>query len=113
MLARLRERADRQGITNVRTHLTDMASATALESGSFDRAWIVTVLGEIFDPESALGHLYRVLKPGGVLSISELLPDPHYQPRKKVLSLAQSAGFEPAGHWHNFLAYTQNFAKTI
>jgi hypothetical protein len=30
-----------------------------------------------------------------------------------VLSLAQSAGFEPAGHWHNFLAYTQNFAKTI
>lgn len=82
-----------------------------LPPGHFDRAWLVTVLGEIPDKESALAHIYRALKPGGTLSIAEVLPDPHYQRRATVLRLAQSAGFEPVQHWSNRLAYTQNFVK--
>lgn len=112
MLARLEERVANAGITNITTRLMDVSSPVdSLESGRFDRAWLVTVLGEIPDKEGALRQIFRALKPGGTLSITELLPDPHYQRRSKVLALAQGAGFEPAQHWGNLLAYTQNFVK--
>jgi ubiquinone/menaquinone biosynthesis C-methylase UbiE len=111
MLAHLRENAAQVGVTNLEAHQMDITTADNLETGSFDRAWLVTVLGEIPDKETALRNLYRVLKPGGTLSITEIFPDPHYQRRETVLSLAQAAGFEPGQYWGSFFMYTQNFSK--
>lgn len=111
MLDRLQQRAARAGVMNIESRLMDVASGDALDAGSFDRAWLVTVLGEILEKEAALDHIYRALKPGGTLSITEILPDPHFQRHDTVLQLAQSAGFCPTQHWGNFLAYTQNFMK--
>lgn len=111
MLARLAKRAAAAGVTNIESRLMDIAAGASLPPDHFDRAWLVTVLGEIPDKESALVHIFRALKPGGTLSISEVLPDPHYQRRATVLRLAQGAGFEPVHHWSNRLAYTQNFVK--
>ena len=43
--------------------------------GTFDAAFMMTVLGEIPDQEAALGELQRVLKPGGRLVIGEFIFD--------------------------------------
>ncbi|MDT8305137.1 MAG: class I SAM-dependent methyltransferase [Anaerolineae bacterium] len=111
MLARLWQRAESAGLTNIETRLMDVGAGEGLEPGCFDRAWLVTVLGEIPDRERGLQAIYGALKPGGTLSITEILPDPHYQRHKTVLELVQSAGFEPTQHWRNLFAYTQNFVK--
>jgi ubiquinone/menaquinone biosynthesis C-methylase UbiE len=111
MLARLAQRAAAAGVTNIESRLLDIAAGESLTADHFDRAWLVTVLGEIPDKESALAHIYRALRPGGTMSITEVLPDPHYQRRATVLRLAHLAGFEPVQHWSNRLAYTQNFVK--
>ncbi len=111
MLQRLSERLSRAGLANVEPRLQDITAEGALEPDSYDRAWLVTVLGEIPGREAALRNIYRALRPGGTLSITEILPDPHYQRLSTVLRLAQQAGFEPEGYWGTFLSYTQNFIK--
>ena len=111
MLARLEQRASREGITNIESRLLDAGVDDSLGSDRFDRAWLVTVLGEILDKEAALRAICRALKPGGTLSITEVLPDPHAQRQTTGLMLAQSAGFEPAQQWRSLFAFNQNFVK--
>ncbi len=60
---------------------------------------------------AALRNIRRILKPGGTLSVTEILADPHYQRRETVLRLAREAGFEPGSYWRKGLAYTQNLVK--
>lgn len=69
----------------------------------------MTVLGEIPDRLVALGELRRVLKPGGRLSVTEVLPDPDYLLRTEVINMAQRAGFELEEQRGSFFCYTLNF----
>jgi ubiquinone/menaquinone biosynthesis C-methylase UbiE len=48
--------------------------------GTFDAAFMMTVLGEITDQETALGELRRVLKLGGRLVVGEFIFDWHAVP---------------------------------
>ena len=64
-----------------------------LERDAFDRAFLVTVLGEVPEPERALREIYESLKPGGILSVTEVLPDPDYLPRGRLRRLVEGAGF--------------------
>jgi ubiquinone/menaquinone biosynthesis C-methylase UbiE len=82
-----------------------------LERGRFDRAFLVTVLGEIHDRPAALAEIHAALKPGGLLSVSELIPDPHYQSRGRVERLAREAGFKPDRVFGTWLAFTANFVR--
>ena len=72
-------------------------------------------MGEIPDRGAALRQCHAALKVGGVLSITEIFPDPHYQPRSTVIRLAQEAGFtvqSVVGHWYFFTAsFVKNEAK--
>ena len=111
MLDWLRRRVAEARLTNVEARLGDIAIDADLPAASFDRTWLVTVLGEIPDRAAALRNIYRVLKPGGTLSITEIAGAPHYQRRTAVVSLCQEAGFQPADHWGTALAFTQNFVK--
>jgi ubiquinone/menaquinone biosynthesis C-methylase UbiE len=77
----------------------------------FDRALLVTVLGEIPDRESALCEIFDALKPGGRLSVTEVIFDPHFQSRQSVARLAHSAGFREKAFHGNRIAYTLNFEK--
>jgi len=92
MLARLGERMLDKGVTNVLPIRAGLGQG-ALDAEQFDRAIMVTVLGEIPDREAALREIYGALKPGGVLSITEVLPDPHYQSRRTVRSMGERVGF--------------------
>jgi len=75
MIAAVERKVREAGLTNVETHVAS-AYELPLDDESTDRAFLVTVLPEILDRQRALAELRRVLKPGGLLSITEEFPDP-------------------------------------
>jgi ubiquinone/menaquinone biosynthesis C-methylase UbiE len=110
MIRRARQAVARAGLANV-AFLEAGLGEGRLPAQSFDRALLVTVLGEIPDRRGALREIYSSLKPGGLLSVTETLPDPHYQPRRKVKALAQEAGFRLRGEFGNWFTFTVNLEK--
>ncbi len=110
MIDKLRRKLTRDNPGNVEVIHAD-ATNVVLPRGCADLVFLCTVLGEIPDRQKALANCYEALKPGGRLSITEILGDPHYQSRAKVRELAQQAGFEPQNVGGNWRMYTANFHK--
>jgi ubiquinone/menaquinone biosynthesis C-methylase UbiE len=111
MLQKLMERIKSNELTNVRFILGGAGQGKIQEENSFDRAILVTVLGEIPDKKSALEEIYKALKPKGVFSITEVFPDPDFQRQSKVLRLATAAGFILDKKYGSTLTFTMNFIK--
>ena len=82
-----------------------------LPANYFDRAVLVTVLGEISDRANALAELFHALKPGGFLAIVEVIFNPHFQTRSTVTNLAPSDGFQERDFWGHRWAYVIQFEK--
>ena len=110
MLARVRAAATKQGLQNIITVAGSIENGFP-GAGDFDRALLITVLGEIPDRAAAMRALYAALGFGGLLSVTEMGPDPHYQSRSTVRHLAESAGFAYERSFGNSLAYTTNYRK--
>lgn len=110
MLEQLRARAAARGLTNLRTIQRPIGPGV-LQPNTFDRALLVLVLGEIPDREAALREIFTALKPDGILSVTEMLPDPHYQRRATVRRLAEAAGFQLDRSYGNWVAFTLHFVK--
>jgi SAM-dependent methyltransferase len=110
MLRRAQQKAEAAHLNNVR-FLQAGAGEGKLERSQYDRALLVTVLGEIPDREAALKEVFDALKPGGILSVTETMFDPHYQRRGTVLRLASSVGFQEKEFFGNRLAFTLNLEK--
>jgi ubiquinone/menaquinone biosynthesis C-methylase UbiE len=112
MLRRARERARAAGLDNIRFVEAGVGDGK-LDVSAADRALLVTVLGEIPDREGALRSIFAALKPGGVLSITEIVFDPHFQRRATVGRLAREAGFEEKAFFGNRIAYTLHLSKPM
>jgi SAM-dependent methyltransferase len=112
MIAQVEQRVQEAGLTNVETHVAS-AHHLPLDDGSVDRAFLVTVLPEIPDPRRALAELYRVLRPGGALSITEEFSDPDYLFLPETIRLVESAGFRFEERYGNLWVYTANFRKGV
>ena len=110
MLRRAQRRAEQAGLSNIRFLQTGLGEGK-LPAGAFDRAILVTVLGEIVDKDSALREIHSALKPGGLLSVTELLPDPHYQSMRAVRELGARTGFRVAETFGNALSYTMHLER--
>ena len=110
MLDKLRVRTEAMGIDNIRI-VNAGAGSGAIDKEYFDRALLVTVLGEIPSKDEALLEIYQALKDGGILSITEVLPDPHYTRLKRVRALCREAGFEEMEYFGGSIAFTINFMK--
>ncbi len=78
---------------------------------SLDLVYMVTVLQEIPDRGRALREIGRVLKAGGILSVTEFLPDPDYPWRSTVIKVCQREGFILDGNLGNLWNYTLRFKK--
>jgi arsenite methyltransferase len=108
MIVQLERRVREASLTNVETHVAS-AHDLPLESGSADRAFLVTVLPEIPDQNRALAELWRGLKPGGHLSITEEFIAPDYPFPFETIRQVEAAGFEQARRFGSFWVYTINF----
>jgi ubiquinone/menaquinone biosynthesis C-methylase UbiE len=110
MLDRAREKARAANLTNIRFVEAGLGQGK-LGRNQFDRALLVTVLGEIPDREGALGEILAALKSGGMLSVTEIIFDPHFQSRQTVARLAHSVGFREKAFYGNRIAFTLNLEK--
>jgi ubiquinone/menaquinone biosynthesis C-methylase UbiE len=110
MIAKVGERVRKAGLSNVETHIAS-AYELPLEDNSVDRAFLITVLPEIPDRPRALAELRRVLKPGGILSITEEFPDPDYLFPAETIHLVQQASFALEQSEGGLWVYTANFSN--
>jgi ubiquinone/menaquinone biosynthesis C-methylase UbiE len=111
MLARVSEKVQAANLQNVH-YLQAGLGEGQLPQAYFDRAVLVTVLGEIPDQVAALQEIYEALKPGGILSVTEVIFDPHFQRRETVLRAANSVGFTEIDFFGRSLAYTLHLKKS-
>jgi len=111
-LERKLDKAENQDIKNV-----ELKEASAYElpftDDFFDLAYMVTVLMEIPDKRRALREVKRVLKPGGILAVTEYFPDPDYPFRSTVIKLGRREGFMLDDTQGNFWNYTVRFKKPL
>jgi ubiquinone/menaquinone biosynthesis C-methylase UbiE len=110
MLKKARRKLEAQGLVNAGCALAD-ASLLPFKEDSFDTLFLVAVLGEIANQKAFLSEARRILKPEGVLSISEHLPDPDFSSLSKVKSLVEKEGFEFSERYGARWNYTANFMK--
>jgi ubiquinone/menaquinone biosynthesis C-methylase UbiE len=110
MLDRVRGKVNAAGLQNVK-YLQAGLGDRKLPQAYFDRAVLVTVLGEIPNQATAMKEIFDALKPGGILSVTEVIFDPHFHRRETVLKVAQAAGFKEKNFFGKKLAYTMHLQK--
>jgi 2-polyprenyl-3-methyl-5-hydroxy-6-metoxy-1,4-benzoquinol methylase len=110
MLSRTKAKTEAAGLTNV-DFLQAGLGEGKLAHNRFDRAVLVTVLGEIPDRARALREIFGALVPGGVLSVTEVIFDPHFQTRSTVTRFASEAGFQEKAFFGNRFAYVLHLEK--
>jgi len=110
MLQRAQERARAVNLDNIKFLQAGLGEGK-LGKGQYDRALLVTVLGEIPNQEAAMKEIFEALKPGGILSVTEIIFDPHFQRRETVLRLASQVGFREKEFFGKSLAYRLHVEK--
>ena len=110
MLASVVAKAKAAKIENVKTVCAQIGQGR-LGHKAFDRAVMAAVLGEVPNRGAAMDEVFRVLKPGGIFAVAELVFDPHFQSRRVVRDLAVASGFSERAHFGTRLAYLQLFER--
>ena len=104
------KRLKKRGIVNVDNHLCN-GTTFDFQDESFDRIFMVAVLGEVENQASYMTEFYRLLKRGGILSISELAGDPDKMTVQFLKVLGANSGLNFYKHYGNRWNYTVNFLK--
>ncbi len=110
MLQEVEKRAKNANLTNIHLLKAGIGEGKAGRE-KFDRAVLITVIGEIPDRQAALCEMYNALKPGGILLVEETIRDPHFQARAKVTQLATGAGFVEKEFSGSRFNYTMTWQK--
>ena len=103
-------RPDNSDIRNIEP-VNRSAYELPFKDGSLDLVFTVTVFQEIPDKQRALNEMRRVLKPSGILAISEWLPDPDYAWKSTTRRQVERAGFKFEGFSGNLWSYTVRFTR--
>ncbi|HEX3669798.1 MAG TPA: methyltransferase domain-containing protein [Acidimicrobiia bacterium] len=109
MLDAVMHRGFDQGLSNIIPSRGQAGDQLPYPDGRFDAAYLVTVFGEIPDPDVALRELRRVLRPGGRLAVAEVLVDPDYTSLRELRSLVEARGFRFVRRHGSPFAYVAQF----
>jgi ubiquinone/menaquinone biosynthesis C-methylase UbiE len=110
MLQKARAKLAKSGLVNLGFVQAD-GTALPVPSSAWDCVFLVTVLGEVSDSRSCLREIYRVLRPGGLLSLTEQPGDPDFIALPDARRLVEGVGFrleKVSGRGKN---YTASFRK--
>ncbi len=110
MIRKLARRLQEAHATNVLACVAD-ACDLPLPANSVDHVFLIAALPEIPDRGRALAEIHRVLRPTGVLSISEDFLDPDYPFRSETIRLVKGAGYTLYQGFGGVWLYTLNFRK--
>lgn len=110
MLDHTMRRARERGCANIVPAQGD-ARSLPYEDGTFDAAYLVTVLGEIPDQEAALRELARVVKPSGHVVVGELFGDPHWVSPGRLRERAERSGLRFERRLGSPLGYFARFTR--
>ncbi len=111
MLEKARRKMDSAGLKNVAYTAAIADEPIPFENENFDLVFMVTVLGEVKDPEFLIREANRILPRGGTLSVSEHLSDPDFVSLNKLRELLEKNGFSFRRKFGNNWSYTANFEK--
>jgi len=113
MLVKLRARLARPRNADVVNVETVCANAEKMPLGdaSFDAVLLVEVLGEVPDKAAALRECLRVLRPGGLLAVTEMIIDPDWSRPSTIERRCVAAGFRLLGRTGRFWDYTMVFVR--
>jgi ubiquinone/menaquinone biosynthesis C-methylase UbiE len=85
------------------------ASALPFRGGSFDRVFLVSVLGEVPDRAGVLRECARLLSDDGTLLVGEAIVDPDYIRPSVLVREASDAGLGAGDRVGSWASYTQRF----
>jgi ubiquinone/menaquinone biosynthesis C-methylase UbiE len=108
MLHRSRKRAAAEGLSNILYCAAD-AGSIPFKNETFDVVFMIAVLGELGDEDTGLREIHRILKAGGMLSISEHLPDPDFAAFPSLRRRVETLGFSFESRQGFRWSYTANF----
>ncbi len=111
MLEQLKNKLLKPENKDINNIVLKLASAYDLpfSDNSLDLVYMVSVFQEIPDTAKALEEIKRVLRVGGILSISEFFIDPDYPLRSTTIKQGERGGFKFDGVFGNFWNYTVRF----
>lgn len=110
MLDYAKKRLDEKNITNVEYSLCN-GETLDFDNESFERVFMVAVIGEVDNKREYLKEIHRILKADGVLSISELAGDPDKMSIEELKELVCSEGFEVKDIFGSKRNFTITFSK--
>ncbi len=113
MLNQLRKKlslSENKDIKNVKI-IQANAYNLPFKDDSFDLVCVISVLSEIYDRERALKEVRRVLKPKGILAVTELFLDVDYPFKSTTIKFGKKAGFKLDKVLGSFWHYTVRFIK--
>lgn len=92
MLDIAKRRMEKRKLTNLEYHLSG-GGRLPFADGRFDLIFMVTVLGEVQHPDLYASEFFRVLKNGGMVSVSEQAGDPDRLTPEDIDAILLPAGF--------------------
>ena len=108
MLDKISKKLEKEENSDIKNIILVKASAYEIPypAESFDVVFTVSVLQEIPEPHAALLEAHRVLKTGGVISVSEFIPDPDWPLPSTVEKQLAATGFKNINRHGNIFRYT-------
>lgn len=110
MLDYAKKRIAKRKLTNVDYYLCNGKNFDFADK-SFDRIFMVTVLGEVENQDDYMQEFYRMLKHGGILTVSEQAGDPDKMSIEQLKYLASKHNFSFQSIFGSRRNYTINFMK--